>query len=208
MHGRLRRIKTIAACGALRILGSTRRRPRHKDPASCVRLCGRLRRSGGDLRARGLVRGRRLVLSAAWAADSAHRDDPRQSPSHSKLGEFIEEHFLDARQSKRSSMRPISRRGIEQACPGRRDLGVPQPGKGRAEAMTNPNPSEPQNADRMSEQASRHTLALNPLVALRGKDLVSSAGTFFKAMIKEPQVAADKWLSFVGELTDIVSGNS
>ena len=74
--------------------------------------------------------------------------------------------------------------------------------------MTNPNPSEPQNADSMSEQASRHTLALNPLVALRGKDLVSSAGTFFKAMIKEPQVAADKWLSFVGELTDIVSGNS
>ncbi len=84
MHGRLRRIKTIAACGALRILGSTHRRPRHKDPASCVRLCGRLRRSGGDLRARGLVRGRRLVLSAAWAADSAHRDHPRQSPSHSR----------------------------------------------------------------------------------------------------------------------------
>ncbi|MGO9419276.1 DUF445 family protein [Roseiarcus sp.] len=27
-----------------------------------------------------------------------------------KLGEFIEEHFLDARQSKRSSMRPISLR--------------------------------------------------------------------------------------------------
>ena len=43
--------------------------------------------------------------------------------------------------------------------------------------MTNPNPSEPQNTDSMSEQASRHTLALNPLVALRGKDLVSSAGT-------------------------------
>lgn len=84
MHGRLRRIKTIAACGALRILGSTRRRPRHKEPASCVRLCRRLRRSGGDLRARGLVRSRRLVLSAAWAADSARRDHPRQSPSHSR----------------------------------------------------------------------------------------------------------------------------
>jgi len=74
--------------------------------------------------------------------------------------------------------------------------------------MTNPNPSEPQNADSMSEQASRRTLALNPLVALRGKDLVSSAGTFFKAMIKEPQVAADKWLSFIGELTGIASGKS
>ena len=56
----------------------------------------------------------------------------------------------------------------------------------------------------MSEQASRNTLALNPLVGFRGKDLVDSAGIFFKAMINEPQVAADQWLSFVGELTDIV----
>jgi polyhydroxyalkanoate synthase subunit PhaC len=74
--------------------------------------------------------------------------------------------------------------------------------------MTNPNPPEPQNTDSMSEQASRHTLALNPLVALRGKDLVNSAGTFFKAMIKQPQVAANEWLSFVDELTDIASGKS
>src|SRR5271157_2779040 len=68
--------------------------------------------------------------------------------------------------------------------------------------------SESQKTDGMSEQASRHTLALNPLVGLRGKDLVDSAGTLFKAMINEPQVATDKWLSFVGELTDIVSGKS
>ena len=60
----------------------------------------------------------------------------------------------------------------------------------------------------MSEQASRHTLALNPLVGLRGKDLLDSAGIFFKAMVNEPRVAADKWLSFVGELTDIASGKS
>ncbi|MBV8106161.1 MAG: alpha/beta fold hydrolase [Hyphomicrobiales bacterium] len=60
----------------------------------------------------------------------------------------------------------------------------------------------------MSEQASRHTLALNPLVGLRGKDLIDSAGIFFKAMVNEPRVAADKWLSFVGELTEIVSGRS
>jgi polyhydroxyalkanoate synthase len=60
----------------------------------------------------------------------------------------------------------------------------------------------------MSEQASRHTLALNPLVGLRGKDLLDGAGVFFKAMINEPQVAADKWLTLVGELTGIVSGKS
>jgi polyhydroxyalkanoate synthase subunit PhaC len=73
--------------------------------------------------------------------------------------------------------------------------------------MSGPNPSEAKT-DGMSEQASRNTLALNPLVAFRGKDLVDSGGVFFKAVINEPLVAADKWLSFVGELTDIASGRS
>jgi polyhydroxyalkanoate synthase len=74
--------------------------------------------------------------------------------------------------------------------------------------MSNESRSEPQKTDSMSEQASRHTLALNPLVGLRGEDLVESAGIFFKAMVNEPRVAADKWLSFVGELTGIASGRS
>jgi polyhydroxyalkanoate synthase subunit PhaC len=74
--------------------------------------------------------------------------------------------------------------------------------------MSNQNSSETQTTDGMSEQASRHTVALNPLVGFRGKNLLDSAGIFFKAMIKEPQVAADKWLSFVGELSDIVVGKS
>jgi len=74
--------------------------------------------------------------------------------------------------------------------------------------MTNENRFESKKTDSMSEQASRHTLALNPLVALRGKDLIDSAGIFFKAMVNEPRVAADKWLSFVSELTGIVSGKS
>jgi polyhydroxyalkanoate synthase len=74
--------------------------------------------------------------------------------------------------------------------------------------MSDENRSEAQKTDSMSEQASRNTLALNPLVAFRGKDLLDSAGIFFKAMINEPRVAADQWLSFVGELTDIASGKS
>jgi polyhydroxyalkanoate synthase len=74
--------------------------------------------------------------------------------------------------------------------------------------MNNESRSESQKTDSISEQASRNTLALNPLVAFRGKDLLDSAGIFFKAMINEPRVAADQWLSFVGELTDIVSGKS
>jgi len=67
---------------------------------------------------------------------------------------------------------------------------------------------EAQKTDSITEQASRQTLALNPLVAFRGRDLLDSAGIFFKAMINEPRVAADQWLSFVGELTDIASGKS
>jgi polyhydroxyalkanoate synthase len=74
--------------------------------------------------------------------------------------------------------------------------------------MSTENRSEAQSSDNMSEQASRHTLALNPLVGFRGQDLLDSAGIFFKAMVNEPTVAADQWLSFVGELTDIASGKS
>ena len=74
--------------------------------------------------------------------------------------------------------------------------------------MSIENRSEAQKTDGMSEQASRNTLALNSLVAFRGKDLLDSAGIFFKAMINEPRVATDQWLSFVGELTDIVNGKS
>ena len=74
--------------------------------------------------------------------------------------------------------------------------------------MTSQNPTEAQDAGAMSDEASRHTLALNPLVAFRGKDLVDSAGVFFTAMINEPHVAADKWLTFIGELAEIASGKS
>ena len=65
-----------------------------------------------------------------------------------------------------------------------------------------------QAADNLSDQAARHTLALNPLVGVRGKDLFDSAGILVKAMVNEPRVAVAQWLSFLGELTDIVSGKS
>jgi polyhydroxyalkanoate synthase subunit PhaC len=43
----------------------------------------------------------------------------------------------------------------------------------------------------ISEDASRNTLALNPLVGIRGEDLVESAGILFKAMVNEPKVATE-----------------
>jgi polyhydroxyalkanoate synthase len=62
--------------------------------------------------------------------------------------------------------------------------------------------------ERISEDASRNTLALNPLVGIRGQDLVDSAGIMFKAIVNEPKVAAEQWLSFLGELGSIIAGKS
>jgi polyhydroxyalkanoate synthase len=60
----------------------------------------------------------------------------------------------------------------------------------------------------ISEDASRNTLALNPLVGIRGQDLIDSAGMLFKVVVNEPKVAAERWLSFLGELGSIVAGKS
>jgi polyhydroxyalkanoate synthase len=62
--------------------------------------------------------------------------------------------------------------------------------------------------DELSEQASRNTLALNPLVGIRGQDLINSAGLLFKAIVNEPKVAAEQWMSFLGELGAIIGGKS
>jgi polyhydroxyalkanoate synthase len=62
--------------------------------------------------------------------------------------------------------------------------------------------------DSLSEDAARNTLALNPLVGLRGKDLVDSAAILLKAMVNEPIVAAEQWLGFFGELGKIGADQS
>ena len=66
---------------------------------------------------------------------------------------------------------------------------------------------EPQS-NNVSEQAARSTLALNPLVGVRGKDLMDSAAILLKAVINEPTVATSQWLSFLGELGRIGVGES
>jgi polyhydroxyalkanoate synthase subunit PhaC len=60
----------------------------------------------------------------------------------------------------------------------------------------------------ISEQASRNTLALNPLVGVRGQDFLDSANILFRAMVNEPRVASEQWLSFLGELILIAGGKS
>jgi polyhydroxyalkanoate synthase len=62
--------------------------------------------------------------------------------------------------------------------------------------------------DPLSEEAARNTLALNPLIGLRGKDLMDGAATLLKAMVNEPTVAGGQWLSFLGEIGRIGAGQS
>jgi polyhydroxyalkanoate synthase subunit PhaC len=64
------------------------------------------------------------------------------------------------------------------------------------------------NGSSMDEDQTRNTLALNPLVGLRGKDLADSANLVFKALATEPMVAANQWLAFLGEVGKIMAGES
>ena len=74
--------------------------------------------------------------------------------------------------------------------------------------MSIENQADTQSAESLSDQASRYTLELNPLVGLRGKDLLDSAAILFKAMLNEPKVAVAQWFSFLGELSEIIGGKS
>ncbi|MGY3496371.1 alpha/beta fold hydrolase [Bradyrhizobium sp. USDA 4502] len=74
--------------------------------------------------------------------------------------------------------------------------------------MSTENRSPVSSASDMSEAASRNTLALNPLVGIQSQDLVEGAGVLFKAVINEPKVATEQWLSFVNELGSIAAGKS
>jgi len=74
--------------------------------------------------------------------------------------------------------------------------------------MSTEHRADTESTDALSDQASRHTLALNPLVGLRGRDLFDSAGIIFKALLNEPRVAAAQWLAFLAELAEIARGKS
>ena len=69
-------------------------------------------------------------------------------------------------------------------------------------------PGAEPNPDSLSEEAARNTLALNPLIGLRGKDLMDSAAILLKAMVNEPTVAGGQWLSFLSEIGRIGAGQS
>jgi polyhydroxyalkanoate synthase len=71
-----------------------------------------------------------------------------------------------------------------------------------------PGPDADPRPDSMSDQAAGNTLALNPLIGVRGEDLLDSAAILLKAMANEPVVAGGQWMSFLGELGSIAAGQS
>ena len=66
----------------------------------------------------------------------------------------------------------------------------------------------PSETDSLVEEASKHTLALNPLVGLCGRDFYDAAATIFSAAISNPEVVAEQWLAFIGELGKVASGKA
>jgi polyhydroxyalkanoate synthase subunit PhaC len=61
-------------------------------------------------------------------------------------------------------------------------------------------------ADDIREQAAEHTLAANPLVGVRGQDVLDSAATLLRRMLSNPAVAARQYLFFLGEMGRILTG--
>src|SRR4029077_18143901 len=58
------------------------------------------------------------------------------------------------------------------------------------------------------EQAAHHTLAANPLVGVRGQDILDSAHLLLAQVLSNPVAAAQQYLTFLGELGRIATGAS
>jgi len=56
------------------------------------------------------------------------------------------------------------------------------------------------------EEAAQHTLAANPLIGVRGRDIVDAARTLLLYMMRRPDVAAAQYIAFLGELRRIATG--
>ncbi len=63
-------------------------------------------------------------------------------------------------------------------------------------------------SNELPEQAAQHTLAANPLVGVRGQDILDSARTLLEQMVRNPGVATRQYLAFLGELGRIATGRS
>ena len=62
--------------------------------------------------------------------------------------------------------------------------------------------------DSFQEQAAQHTLAANPLVGVRGQDILGAAQMLLGQMVRSPGLAAQQYLYFLGEVGRIATGQS
>jgi polyhydroxyalkanoate synthase len=60
----------------------------------------------------------------------------------------------------------------------------------------------------IADVAARSTLAANPLIGIRRKDVVSAAGTLLSHLGRQPRVLSRHYAKFVGEFARIVTGRS
>jgi len=58
------------------------------------------------------------------------------------------------------------------------------------------------------EQAAHHTLAANPLVGVRGRDILDATRVLLGRVARHPGVVAQQYLSFLGELGRVATGQS
>jgi polyhydroxyalkanoate synthase len=71
-----------------------------------------------------------------------------------------------------------------------------------------PEPAAKSLTDQIADEAAQNTLALNPLVGMRSQDLMAAAGTVISALASNPQVVAQSWVGFMGEMGHILTGKS
>src|SRR6266542_6161264 len=62
--------------------------------------------------------------------------------------------------------------------------------------------------DDIREQAAQHTLAANPLVGVRGQDILDSARLLLGQVLSNPVAAAQQYLTWLAELGRIATGTS
>jgi polyhydroxyalkanoate synthase subunit PhaC len=74
--------------------------------------------------------------------------------------------------------------------------------------MANENLETRPAAHDIMEQAAQHTLAANPLVGVRGQDILDSARVLVEQMVRNPGVAAKQYLSLLGEIGRIATARS
>ncbi|MEM7524848.1 MAG: alpha/beta fold hydrolase [Pseudomonadota bacterium] len=63
-------------------------------------------------------------------------------------------------------------------------------------------------ADDIAKSASENTLALNPIVGVRGQDLFAAGANVMRVLAGQPQMVAKQWMDFAGEFANIVAGKS